>query len=48
MSRRVPPQLIARGGGTTRDDPRREDLGRWTERIQCIEVIERTCARDGS
>jgi hypothetical protein len=40
--------LVARGGGTSREDPRREDLGRCTERIQRTEVIEWTCARDGS
>jgi hypothetical protein len=40
--------LIARSGGTPREEPRREDLGRGTERIQRTEVIERTCARDGS
>jgi hypothetical protein len=40
--------LVASGGGTWRGDPRREDLGRCTERIQRTEIIERTCARDGS
>jgi hypothetical protein len=40
--------LVARGGDTRGAEPRREDLGRCTERIQRTEVIERTCARDGS
>jgi len=41
--------LIARSGGDVqRAEPHREDRGRCTERIQRTEVIERTCARDGS
>jgi hypothetical protein len=42
--------LIARSGGSTRrrEEPHREELGRCTERIQRTEVIEWTCARDGS
>lgn len=39
--------LVARGG-TQREEFRREDLGRCTERIQRTEFIERTCVRDGS
>jgi len=40
--------LIARSGGTSRENPHREDRGRYIERIQRTEVIERTCERDGS
>jgi hypothetical protein len=40
--------LIARTGGTSREELRREELGRCTERIQRTELIERPYARDGS
>ena len=36
--------LIARSG-PPREEPRREELGRYTEHIQRTEVIMRTCAR---
>jgi hypothetical protein len=40
--------LVTRSGGAQREQLRREDLGRCTERMQRTEVIERTCTRDGS
>jgi hypothetical protein len=39
--------LVARSGAQ-REDPRRQNLGRCTERIERIERTERTCERDGS
>lgn len=40
--------VIGMGLRTPREDHRRQDLGRCTERIERTEVIERTCTRDGS
>jgi hypothetical protein len=40
--------VIAMGLRTPREDPRRQDLGRCTKRIERTEVTERTCRRDGS
>lgn len=39
--------LVVRSGGAQREEPRRVDPGRCTERTERIERIERTCERDG-